>query len=108
MPRRPYEGSDMLPGMDPDSRRVERPRIRAASPPPPKPVPRLKIAFRVIAGTLVLIGGLYAFHRWEQFLIRDPRFALNGPDGSADTPTLEIQGAAHASRRAIRSVFDDD
>ena len=51
---------------------------------------------------------LFAWHRLEQFLIRDPRFALNGPDGSPDTATLEILGAAHASRRQIEAVFADD
>jgi cell division protein FtsQ len=69
---------------------------------------RLKIAIRVAIAAVVLVAGLYGFHRTEQFLIRDPRFALNGPEGSADTPTLEITGTSHASRRAVQQVFNDD
>jgi len=62
---------------------------------------------RVVAGVLafgaLLVASLYGFHRVEQFLIGDPRFALNG-----DTATLEIAGAAHASRRQIEKVFSGD
>jgi cell division protein FtsQ len=69
---------------------------------------RVKIASRLIALFFVLAAALYGFHRLEQFLIRDPRFALSAPGGSSDTPTLEIKGAAHASRRSVERVFADD
>ncbi|HML17503.1 MAG TPA: FtsQ-type POTRA domain-containing protein [Bryobacteraceae bacterium] len=58
--------------------------------------------------TLVLGGCLLVWSRLEQFLMRDPRFALNGADGSADMQTLEVSGAAHASRRQIELVFAED
>ncbi|HEX5430510.1 MAG TPA: hypothetical protein VFW83_00985, partial [Bryobacteraceae bacterium] len=63
------------------------------------------IVWTLLAGA-VLVASLYAFRRIEQFLILDPRFALNGPEGSfpgnsAGPETLEIAGAAHASHRAI-------
>lgn len=62
---------------------------------------------RLIAGTLsgvvVLTSVLLGFHWVEQFLIRDPRFALNDPDNS-----LLITGAGHASRRALEEVFAED
>jgi cell division protein FtsQ len=61
-----------------------------------------------LMAVLVLSASLFAFHRVEQFLIQDPRFALNGPEGSPETATLEIAGAVHASRRQIESVFSDD
>jgi cell division protein FtsQ len=61
-----------------------------------------------MAVTLILALSLYAFHRLEQFLIRDSRFAMNGTDGSAGASTLDIHGAEHASRRAIESVFAED
>jgi cell division protein FtsQ len=67
-----------------------------------------RVVVIVVTLGLVLVGALYAFHRVEQFLIRDSRFALNGPEGSPDTPTLEIAGAAHASRRQIEGIFGDD
>jgi len=73
------------------------------------PVRRGISTTRVIAIALafcaVLIASIYAFHRLEQFLIRDPRFALAGVD---DTAAIEIAGAAHASRLQIERVFAID
>jgi cell division protein FtsQ len=63
----------------------------------------LTIALGFIA---MLIASLYLFHRLEQFLIRDPRFALAGTD--ADAAAIEISGAAHASRSQIERVFSID
>ena len=106
MPRRVYEGTDLLPGMERvDSAPRPRARVSAGHPRPPS---RLKIALRVMGVTLFLAVSLYTFHRLEQFLIRDSRFAMGGPDGSAEASTLEIQGAEHASRRSIESVFAED
>jgi len=97
---------DLLPGMEPaDPPSRPRARVSATQPRPPS---RLKIALRVMALTLVLAMSLYGFHRLEQFLIRDSRFAMGGPDGSAEASTLDIQGAEHASRRAIETVFAED
>ena len=94
----------MLPGMEPaDSAPRPRARVSVGQTRPPS---RLKIALRVMGVTLFLAVSLYTFHRLEQFLIRDSRFAMNGPDGSASP--LDIQGAEHASRRAIESVFAED
>src|SRR5665213_991399 len=59
-----------------------------------------------LAFAVVLIGSLYLFHRLEQFLIRDPRFALKGVDG--DPSAIEIAGAAHASRADIERVISID
>lgn len=111
MPRKTSEGTMTLPGMD-DSPAPQRPRVRSA------PAPRTQIStVRVIAWSLaagaLLVAGLYAFRRIEQFLILDPRFALNGPEGSfpgseTGSETLEISGAMHASRRGIEAVFAED
>ena len=96
----------MLAPMDPgtDEMLRSRPRARGVS---PRPVSRTRIILRVLSTAAMLGGGLYGFHRMEQFLIRDPRFALNGEDG-ASTPTLEIRGATHASERALEAAFRDD
>src|ERR1700733_3573327 len=59
-----------------------------------------------LAFSVLLIASIYVFHRLEQFLIRDPRFALAGVD--ADPAALEIAGAAHASRAQIERVFAID
>jgi len=58
--------------------------------------------------TVTLGVGLFLWHQTEEFLIRDSRFALNGPDGADDASVIQVQGAAHASRRAIESAFADD
>jgi cell division protein FtsQ len=55
---------------------------------------------------IVLIASLYLFHCLEQFLIRDPRFSLSGVDG--ESSSIEIVGAAHASRAQIERVFAID
>jgi cell division septal protein FtsQ len=59
-----------------------------------------------LAFSVVLIASIYVFHRLEQFLIRDPRFALTGVEG--DPSAIEIAGAAHASRADIERVFSID
>jgi cell division protein FtsQ len=111
MGRKTTEGTGMLPGMDEESNSQPNAPARPRARPGPGRRPEISFA-RVIPLVLViallLFAGLYAFHRLEQFLIRDPRFALNGPEGSPETSTLEIAGAAHASRRHIEAVFADD
>lgn len=108
MARRPNDESSsdgMLPPMDPGNDAMLRsssPRKRSA----PIPISRVKIVLRMLGSAAVLGAGLYGFHRIEQFLIRDPRFALNGTDGTAST--LEIHGAAHASASALEAAFRDD
>ena len=82
-----------------------RPRV---SNPPETTIPRLKIAVWVVALTVVLVISLFTWHRVEQYLIHDPRFAVNGPDGADDASVIQIQGAQHASRRAIEGAFADD
>jgi cell division protein FtsQ len=101
----------MLPGfetgMEDEPPPVTKPRTRPA----PTPAPRIsptRVVFSIFALGLLLVASFYAFHRVEQFLIGDPRFALNGPEGSPETSTLDIAGAAHASRRQIEAVFAED
>jgi cell division protein FtsQ len=55
-----------------------------------------------------LLASMYGLHKLEQFVIRDTRFALNGPEGSWETPTLEIVGATHASQRQLEAMFTED
>jgi len=59
-----------------------------------------------LAFSVMLIASIYLFHRLEQFLIRDPRFALTGVEG--DPSAIEIAGASHASRAQIERVFSID
>ncbi len=110
--RRLDEDEDLLPGIDsPDRReaarsdRPDRPRVRGVAA-PVATISRVKITFRVLAVVAIFGAGLYGFHKVEQFLIRDPRFALNGIDGASST--VEIRGATHASERALQAAFRDD
>ena len=108
--RRIDEDEDLLPGIDSPERREaparsERPRVRGVTP-PVTTVSRVRITLRVLAAVAVFGAGLYGFHKVEQFLIRDPRFALNGVDGASST--VEIRGATHASARALQAAFRDD
>ena len=84
-----------------------RPRPRVSNP-PETTIPRLKIAVWVVALTVALVISLFTWHRLEQYLIHDPRFAVNGPDGADDASVIQIQGAQHASRRAIEGAFAED
>ena len=84
-----------------------RPRPRVSNP-KEVTVPRLKIAIWVVALTVALVIALVGWHRLEQYLIHDPRFAVNGPDGADDASVIQVQGAQHASRRAIEGAFADD
>jgi len=84
-----------------------RPRPRVSNP-KEITVPRLKIAVWVVALTVALVIALVGWHRLEQYLIHDPRFAVNGPDGADDASVIQVQGAQHASRRAIEGAFAED
>jgi cell division protein FtsQ len=84
-----------------------RPRPRVSNP-KEVTVPRLKIAMWVVALTVALVIALVGWHRLEQYLIHDPRFAVNGPEGADDASVIQIQGAQHASRRAIEGAFAED
>lgn len=96
----------MLPGMEEgEGKPASRPRVRAAAA-PGREMPAWRIAAAVSALILIGLVSLYTVHRFEQFLIRDSRFALNGPEG--DRETLEVSGATHASQRQIEAVFGED
>ncbi len=84
-----------------------RPRARVSNPQQDS-VPRLKIAVGVVVLTVALGVSLFAWHQFEQFLIHDSRFAVNGPEGTEDASVIQIQGAQHASRKAIEAAFADD
>jgi cell division protein FtsQ len=107
MARKSIDGVGMLPGFDDDPKPAPKPRVRSG-PPPRREIPVWRIAAIVSVIVIVALVSLYAWHTAEQFLIRDSRFALNGPEGSPDTATLEVAGANHASTRRIEAVFAED
>ncbi len=92
----------MWPGVENEPKRS---RVRSGAP-ARRGVSTVRIVTIAVVFCAMLIASLYIFHRFEQFLIRDPRFALSGVDG--DAATIEIAGAAHASRAQIERVFSID
>jgi cell division protein FtsQ len=62
----------------------------------------------VVVLTVALVISLFGWHQMEQFLIHDPRFAVNGPEGADDASVIQVRGVQHASRRAIEAAFADD
>jgi cell division protein FtsQ len=107
--RKSYEGTGVLPGIEDDPRPTSEPRASSkkasanAARTPRFSTPRLIATFVTV---VVVLGAiLFGFHLVEQFLITDSRFAL-GETG--DNASLQIIGAAHASRPAIEKIFADD
>jgi len=107
MARRPVDESPMLPGMD-DEPKTPRTRASRSAAAQDREIPTARIVILTIIAAVVLVASVYTYQKFEQFLIRDTRFALNGPEGSWDTPTLEISGVKHASQRQIEAIFADD
>jgi len=73
----------------------------------------VRVIFRygliVIGASLLLTTCIYATERFEQFLIRDPRFLLPSPsDYGLESPNLQIQGVKYASRAQILRIFQPD
>jgi cell division septal protein FtsQ len=106
--RKSYEGTGVLPGLEEDARPApHKPAAKPAAANSSRPrrfsTPRLIATF--VTAAVALSAVLFTLHLVEQFLIMDPRFALGGPD---DDSSLQITGAAHASRPAIEKIFADD
>ncbi len=58
---------------------------------------------------VTMVGGLYAWRRTEEFLIKDDRFRIPEADSlSGQTPSLEVEGVHYASPSQIRHVFASD
>src|ERR1700693_448782 len=75
--------------------------------------PAVRVIFRygliVISASLFLTTCIYASQRFEQFIIRDPRFLLPGPaDYGLESPNLEVEGVKYASRAQVLRIFEPD
>lgn len=69
----------------------------------------LRYSFIAAVMCTVLAAGIYAMQRFDQFLIRDPRFFLAGPaDYGQESANVQLQGVHYASRSRILGLFDDD
>lgn len=121
MARRKYQGTARLPGMEETEEReaVEEEGVPAASKTGSRKRRaasgglRIRLSSRRFillcsAAVVLLALSLYVLNLMEEFLIRDPRFAIRGPADPGGKPTLEISGARHASIDAIEAVFAED
>ena len=63
---------------------------------------------RVLIAGVFLVAGVYAWHKMEQFLIRDARFAVALPDYGLESPSLQITGVQYVSRIEVLRVFAPD
>lgn len=71
--------------------------------------PLLRAAAIIVLSSFTLAASYFGLERAEQFLIRDPRFALPGPpDYGEASPNLTIEGTRFASLAQIRNVFAAD
>jgi len=109
MARKPYSGTEMLPGMEPASggNSMPPPSQRRAVTPKRQTLSRARLIAMAFAAVLVIGGSIYAFFVIERSLIRDPQFVVNGSEAGTGA-TLKIIGAKHASLGAIETVFASD
>jgi cell division protein FtsQ len=57
---------------------------------------------------MLLVTAVYGWHRTEQFLIRDARFAVALPDYGLQSPSLQISGVQYASNTQVLRIFAPD
>jgi cell division protein FtsQ len=74
-----------------------------------RPIRWGRVVLAAALGTFVLAGSLLAWHRTEDFLIRDSRFRLAEPeDAAGQSPNLLVEGVHYASTSQIRHIFEAD
>lgn len=80
----------------------------------PEPEPRERIrwarfTFWLVAGVLLMVSTLFAWHSTEEFLIKDGRFQVaESEDFRGRSPNLAVEGIHYASTSQIRHVFAED
>ncbi len=82
------------------------PRVQ---PEPPERFRWARFAFWIVAGLLLMVSTLFAWHRTEEFLIKDGRFRIpEAEEFAGQSPNLVVEGIHYASASQIRHVFADD
>jgi cell division protein FtsQ len=68
-----------------------------------------RFLFWLFAGLFLMVGTLFAWHRSEEFLIKDNRFRLaEADDFAGQSPNLIVEGIHYASASQIRHIFAED
>ncbi len=77
-----------------------------------EPVERVRwgrFTFWLIAGVFLMVSTLFAWHRTEEFLIKDDRFRVaEADDFAGQSPNLVVEGIHYASASQIRHIFAED
>lgn len=69
----------------------------------------VRFTFWLVAGVLMMVSVMFAWHRTEEFLIKDDRFRITEADDFAGpSPNLIVEGIHYASTSQIRHVFAED
>ena len=68
-----------------------------------------RFTFWLVAGMLLMVTTLFAWHRTEDFLIKDSRFrVVEADDFIGRSPNLVVEGIHYASSSQVRHVFAKD
>jgi cell division protein FtsQ len=68
-----------------------------------------RFVFWLVAGMFLMVSTLFAWHRTEEFLIKDDRFRIVEADElPGQSPNLIVEGIHYASASQIRHVFAED
>jgi cell division protein FtsQ len=68
-----------------------------------------RFTFWLVAGMLLMVSTLFAWHRTEEFLIKDSRFrVVEADDFIGQSPNLKLEGIQYASASQVRHVFAKD
>ena len=68
-----------------------------------------RFVFWLAAGVLLMVSVLVAWHKTEDFLIKDPRFRMAEPEEyPGQSPDLVVEGIHYASASQIRHIFAED
>ena len=69
----------------------------------------IRFTLWLIAGVLLMVSTLFAWHSTEEFLIKDNRFRVaESEDFRGRSPNLIVEGVHYASTSQIRHVFSQD
>ncbi|MBV8898345.1 MAG: cell division protein FtsQ/DivIB [Acidobacteriaceae bacterium] len=68
-----------------------------------------KFTFWLVSGVLLMVAVLFAWHKVEDFLIKDPRFRIaEAEEYPGQSPDLVVEGTHYASASQIRHIFAED
>ena len=68
-----------------------------------------RLLFWLVAGVVLMVGALFAWHLTQEFLIKDNRFRIaEAEELAGQSPNLVVEGVHYASASQVRHVFSQD